>query len=58
MNGAKAPQTAIRLPDDVRQWLKDQAIYNCTSLSAEAIRAIRERMALEERRQQSTAKAG
>jgi Arc-like DNA binding dprotein len=39
-----APRLLVRLPPDVRQWLRHQAERNSSSQSSEAVRAIRARM--------------
>lgn len=38
------PQVAIRLPPDVKAFVKAEAIENASSQNSEIIRAIRERM--------------
>lgn len=35
------PPFGLRLPDDLRQWIKDQAAKNGSSQNSEIIRAIR-----------------
>lgn len=42
--GAKSPQVAIRVPPDLKQWLKEEAVRNQSSQNSEIIRALRERM--------------
>jgi Arc/MetJ-type ribon-helix-helix transcriptional regulator len=34
----------VRLPDDVREWLREQCSKNASSHSSEVVRALRERM--------------
>lgn len=36
--------TTLRLPEDVKNFLHEQARLNCSSESSEAVRAVRERM--------------
>lgn len=40
----KLPPLGVRLPDDVKGWLKAEAARNGSSQNSEVIRAIRERM--------------
>lgn len=42
MNMKKPMQ--IRLPTELKDWLRDQAVTNSSSQNSEVIRAIRERM--------------
>jgi hypothetical protein len=44
MNRAQAPKTTVRLPADVSAWLRDRAAHAVTSVTAEIIRVVRERM--------------
>jgi hypothetical protein len=44
MNRAEAPKTTIRLPADVSEWLRDRAAHSVTSMTAEIIRVVRDRM--------------
>jgi hypothetical protein len=47
MNRAKAPKTTMRLPPDVSEWLRDPAANNVSSMTAEIVRVVRDRMAQE-----------
>jgi len=38
----------VRVPDDVHKWIDAQKAVNCTSKSAEIVRALRERMERDE----------
>jgi Arc-like DNA binding domain len=49
MNRAQAPKTTLRMPADVVEWLKLRAERNITSMTAEMVRVVRERMAQEGR---------
>jgi Arc-like DNA binding dprotein len=49
MNRAQAPKTTIRLPADVSEWLRDRAAHSVTSVTAEIIRAVRDRIAPDRR---------
>jgi hypothetical protein len=49
MNRAKAPKTTVRLPADVSEWLKDRAAHSVTSVIAEIIRVVRDRMTQDSR---------
>ena len=40
----KAQHILVRLPQDVKGWLKEQAISNASTLTAEVVRSIRDRM--------------
>ena len=40
----KAQHILVRLPQDVKDWLKEQAISNASTLTAEVVRSIRDRM--------------
>lgn len=46
MNNLK--QLALRVPNEVKEWLRDQAKVNHSSLNSEVIRAVRERMATQD----------
>lgn len=39
------PQVVVRLPDDVKAFIKAEATINTSSQNSEIVRAIRERMA-------------
>ena len=41
---AKSRQIAMRFPEDIKAWLKEQAATHRSSQNSEVIRAIRERM--------------
>jgi hypothetical protein len=49
MTRAHAPKTTVRMPPDVVEWLQQRAAHNITSVTAEIVRVVRERMAEEER---------
>lgn len=51
MNRARAPKTSFRIPPDVSEWLKHQAARNVSSMTAELVRLVRDRMAEEDRAQ-------
>lgn len=38
------PKIVIRLPEDVKDWLVEQAAENASSQTSEIVRAVRERM--------------
>lgn len=40
----KFVRTMVRLPEEISDWLKAQALNNYTSRNAEIIRSVRERM--------------
>jgi hypothetical protein len=40
----------VRLPADVKSWLKSKAERNCSSLSSEAVRLLRDAMDLEQQK--------
>ena len=40
----KAQHILVRLPQDLKDWLKEQAISNASTLTAEVVRSIRDRM--------------
>jgi hypothetical protein len=44
MNNAQAPKTTLRIPTDVTAWLKLRAEHNISSVTAEVVRVIRDRM--------------
>lgn len=39
----KTEQTNVRLPSELKHWLKEQQLRNRSSLSSEVVRSIRER---------------
>jgi hypothetical protein len=48
MQDTSAPtRLLIRVPQDAREWLKAKAAHNVSSMAAEAVRSIRERMEAE-----------
>jgi plasmid stability protein len=49
MNRSPADKTTMRLPDDVVSYLKRRAAHNVSSMTCEAVRAIRSQMAQERR---------
>jgi hypothetical protein len=49
MNEPDTVGTMLRIPHDVREWLKATARYNTSSMQAEIIRSIRDRMESERR---------
>jgi hypothetical protein len=49
MNRAQAPKTTVRMPPDVVEWLQQRAAHNITSVTAEIVRVVRDRMAQEGR---------
>jgi Arc-like DNA binding domain len=49
MNRAHAPKTTLRMPPDVVEWLKLRAAHNVSSMTAELVRVVRDRMAQERR---------
>jgi hypothetical protein len=51
MNRSNAEKTSLRLPDDVRKWLAAKAHTNISSMTTEAIRAIRAQIRAEMIRQ-------
>lgn len=44
MKSTELPKIIVRLPVDVKAWLKSQADYHQSSQTSEIVRAIRERM--------------
>ncbi len=50
MNRADAPKTTLRMPPDVVEWLKRRATHNVSSMTAEIVRVVRERMAADDQR--------
>lgn len=40
----KIRQMQLRLPDDAKSWIKEQAEANASSQNSEVVRSIRERM--------------
>jgi hypothetical protein len=54
MHRAQAPKTTLRMPDDVVIWLRQQAAHNVTSMTAEIIRVIRDRMHQDRRAERKT----
>jgi hypothetical protein len=57
MNHSNAEKTSLRLPDDVRKWLAAKAQLNISSMTTEAIRAIRAQIRAEMIRQDARAKS-
>jgi hypothetical protein len=50
MQDTSAPtRLLIRVPKDAREWLKAKAAHNVSSMAAEVIRSIRDRMDAEQR---------
>jgi hypothetical protein len=49
MNRAQAPKTTLRMPPDVIEWLKLRAAHNVSSMTAELVRVVRDRMAQDRR---------
>jgi len=49
MNQSNAEKTTMRLPNDVTSWLKARAEHNVSSMTTEAVRAIRSQIAREMR---------
>jgi len=41
---ADSKRVLVTIPIDVRQWLEDRARYNGSTISAEAVRSMRDRM--------------
>jgi len=41
---ADSTRVLVTIPIDVRQWLEERARYNGATISAEAVRSMRERM--------------
>jgi hypothetical protein len=44
MTGKTKTKTLVRLPDDIREWLKAQAELYQSNMTTELIRAVRQRM--------------
>ena len=38
------PKLVVRLPEDAKRWLRDEACRNGSSQNSEVVRAVRERM--------------
>ena len=38
------PKLVVRLPEDVKAWLRDEARRNASSQTSEVVRAVRDRM--------------
>jgi hypothetical protein len=49
MNHSNAEKTSLRLPNDVTTWLREKAAHNVSSMTTEAVRAIRSQIARESR---------
>jgi plasmid stability protein len=49
MNRTQAERVSMRLPSDVRQWLEVKAAARISSMTTEAVAAIRAQMAQEHR---------
>jgi plasmid stability protein len=49
MNRSNAEKTTMRLPDDVVSWLKAKAAHHVSSMTTEAVRAIRAQIVQEQR---------
>jgi Arc-like DNA binding domain len=47
MNRAQAQKTTLRMPADVVEWLQQRAAHNITSMTAEIVRVVRDRIAQE-----------
>ena len=45
MSSRDLPKIVVRLPQDVKDWLVEQAAENASSQTSEIVRAVRERMA-------------
>jgi plasmid stability protein len=58
MNRAQAPKTTLRMPPDVVEWLKLRAARNITSMTAELVRVVRDRMAQERRAERKASLEG
>jgi hypothetical protein len=46
---AKITRLLVRVPPDAREWLKAKATRNVSSMAAEIIRSVRDRMEREQR---------
>lgn len=44
MNSREKPKIMIRVPEELKAWLIDQAERNASSQTSEIVRAVRERM--------------
>jgi hypothetical protein len=44
MNQAQFKKTTLQLPPDVVEWLRQRAKHNISSMTAEVVRAVRDRM--------------
>ena len=44
MDNIEFTKTLVKLPCDVRRWLEAKSAYNQTPMTAEILRALRERM--------------
>jgi hypothetical protein len=55
MNRAQAQKTTLRMLRDVVEWLQQRAAHNVTSMTAEIVRVVRDRMAAEEGRAEKAA---
>ena len=44
MNRAPVPKTTVRMPPDVVEWLQQKAAHNISSMTAEIVRVVRDRM--------------
>lgn len=51
MNPADAVKMMVKVPLDVRRYLEEKTAYNITSMTAEIVRSVRDRMAREQREQ-------
>jgi plasmid stability protein len=52
MNNSQLKKTTMQLPDDVIAWLKRRATHNVSSMTSEAIRALRNQMHEDRRAEQ------
>jgi hypothetical protein len=50
MNQPQVVKMLIKLPGDVREWLEGQAARNISSMNAEVVRSLRDRMDQDEQR--------
>jgi hypothetical protein len=44
MNRAQCKKTTLQMPPDVVEWLRQRAAHNISSMTAEIVRVIRDRM--------------
>jgi hypothetical protein len=44
MNSREKPKIMVRVPEELKAWLIDQAERNASSQTSEIVRAVRERM--------------